>query len=70
MAARAFQRASEQLASLWKAPHGPTLSVSGSKARVTHPFGHFIEFDVTRGDLIDLSAKLAPALEALRKGAE
>jgi hypothetical protein len=58
---RKYAAASAVLASAWTEPHRPKLGIDGSKAKLTHPFGHAVSFDLHRSDLAD-PARLAQAL--------
>jgi hypothetical protein len=53
--------------SLWTGPHTPSVSIDGSKVKLTHPFGQTVSFDLTRHDLPDnVAAKVSAAIDALK----
>jgi hypothetical protein len=57
---------------LWNAADAPTVSVDGQQARLTHPRGQYVNFDVRGSDFrlseAEFGAKvLEPALAALRE---
>lgn len=64
MSHQAYKAAQARIADLWGEPHAPEIEVRGSKVRLIHPFGQWVEFDLHRSsdELV-----FTRAIEALRE---